>query len=116
MIEEDLWESWESSYLSDISRANAMRRYWHEERPQAPPRLHGFRRPVLSNPPRQRLRSKPQKLWPQANGSAEASVMLWPARSRPQNGVARRRKRIRRIRATPEWGRATPQREAEGPR
>jgi hypothetical protein len=33
MIEEDLWESWESSYLADISRAS-MRRYWNEERPQ----------------------------------------------------------------------------------
>jgi hypothetical protein len=33
MIEEDLWESWEASYLTDISRAS-MRRYWHEERPQ----------------------------------------------------------------------------------
>ena len=33
MIEEDLWESWESSYLADISRAS-MRRYWQEERPQ----------------------------------------------------------------------------------
>ena len=33
MIEEDLWESWESSYLTDISRA-AMRRYWQEESPQ----------------------------------------------------------------------------------
>ncbi len=33
MIEEDLWESWESSYLADISRAS-MRRFWQEERPQ----------------------------------------------------------------------------------
>jgi hypothetical protein len=33
MIEEDLWESWESSYLADVSRS-AMRRYWQEERPQ----------------------------------------------------------------------------------
>jgi heme/copper-type cytochrome/quinol oxidase subunit 1 len=33
MIEEDLWESWESSYLTDISRTS-MRRYWHDERPQ----------------------------------------------------------------------------------
>jgi len=33
MIEEDLWESWESSYLTDISRAS-MRRYWQEENPQ----------------------------------------------------------------------------------
>ncbi len=32
MIEEDLWESWESSYLDDISR-DAMRRVWQEERP-----------------------------------------------------------------------------------
>jgi hypothetical protein len=32
MIEEDLWESWESSFLNDISR-NAMRRFWHDERP-----------------------------------------------------------------------------------
>ena len=32
MIEQDLWESWESSYLRDISRAS-MRRYWEEERP-----------------------------------------------------------------------------------
>jgi hypothetical protein len=32
MLEEDLWESWESSYLADISR-DAMRRFWHEERP-----------------------------------------------------------------------------------
>jgi len=32
MIEEDLWESWEASYLSDISR-DAMRRFWLEERP-----------------------------------------------------------------------------------
>jgi hypothetical protein len=33
MIEEDLWESWESSYLADISRVS-MRRYWQEECPQ----------------------------------------------------------------------------------
>ena len=33
MIEEDLWESWESSYLADVSRS-AMRSYWQEERPQ----------------------------------------------------------------------------------
>ncbi len=33
MIEEDLWESWESSYLADISRIS-MRRFWQEERPQ----------------------------------------------------------------------------------
>ena len=32
MIEEDLWESWESSYLADISR-NSMRRFWHDEKP-----------------------------------------------------------------------------------
>ena len=32
MLEEDLWESWESSYLADISRVS-MRRFWHEERP-----------------------------------------------------------------------------------
>ncbi len=32
MIEEDLWESWESSFLTDISR-NAMRRFWQEEKP-----------------------------------------------------------------------------------
>ena len=33
MIEEDLWQSWESSYLADISRSS-MRRFWQEERPQ----------------------------------------------------------------------------------
>jgi len=33
MIEEDLWESWESSYLGDIKR-ESMRRYWQDERPQ----------------------------------------------------------------------------------
>ena len=33
MIEQDLWESWEASYLSDLSR-DAIRRYWHDERPQ----------------------------------------------------------------------------------
>lgn len=33
MIEQDLWESWEASYLSDLSRG-AIRRYWHDERPQ----------------------------------------------------------------------------------
>jgi hypothetical protein len=33
MIEEDLWESWESSYLADISRVS-LRRYWQDERPQ----------------------------------------------------------------------------------
>ena len=33
MIEQDLWESWEASYLSDLSR-KAIRRYWHDERPQ----------------------------------------------------------------------------------
>ena len=38
MIEEDLWESWESSYLGDISR-DAMRRFWQEERP---PHLRDF--------------------------------------------------------------------------
>jgi len=32
MIEQDLWESWEASYLADISRT-AMRRFWHEDRP-----------------------------------------------------------------------------------
>ena len=32
MIEQDLWESWESSFLKDISR-NALRRIWHDERP-----------------------------------------------------------------------------------
>jgi hypothetical protein len=32
MVEQDLWESWESSYLTDISRAS-MRRFWHEQRP-----------------------------------------------------------------------------------
>ena len=32
MIEQDLWESWEASYLADISR-HAMRRFWHEGRP-----------------------------------------------------------------------------------
>jgi hypothetical protein len=38
MIEEDLWESWESSYLADISR-DSMRRFWQEERP---PHLREF--------------------------------------------------------------------------
>ncbi len=33
MIEEDIWESWESSYLTDISRIS-LRRYWQEQRPQ----------------------------------------------------------------------------------
>lgn len=33
MIEEDIWESWESSYLTDISRVS-MRCYWQEQRPQ----------------------------------------------------------------------------------
>jgi hypothetical protein len=33
MIEQDLWESWESSYLDDISR-DAMRRFWQDERPR----------------------------------------------------------------------------------
>jgi hypothetical protein len=32
MIEEDLWESWESSFLADISR-DSMRRFWQDERP-----------------------------------------------------------------------------------
>jgi hypothetical protein len=32
MIEQDLWESWESAYLTDISR-DAMRRFWKDERP-----------------------------------------------------------------------------------
>jgi hypothetical protein len=32
MIEEDLWESWESSFLDDISR-DSMRRFWKDERP-----------------------------------------------------------------------------------
>lgn len=32
MIEQDLWESWEASYLADISR-DSMRRYWHDEHP-----------------------------------------------------------------------------------
>lgn len=32
MIEEDLWASWESSCLADISRV-AMRRFWQEQRP-----------------------------------------------------------------------------------
>ena len=32
MIEEDLWESWEASFLSDITRVS-MRRFWQEERP-----------------------------------------------------------------------------------
>lgn len=32
MIEQDLWESWESSHLADISRT-AMRRFWHEQHP-----------------------------------------------------------------------------------
>ena len=33
MIEQDLWESWKASYLSDLSR-EAIRRYWQDERPQ----------------------------------------------------------------------------------
>ena len=33
MIEQDLWESWEASYLSDLSR-EAIRRFWQDERPQ----------------------------------------------------------------------------------
>jgi len=32
MIEEDLWESWESSYLDDISRGS-LRRFWQEQHP-----------------------------------------------------------------------------------
>jgi len=32
MIEQDLWESWESSYLDDIER-NSLRRFWQEQRP-----------------------------------------------------------------------------------
>ncbi|HEX9813616.1 MAG TPA: hypothetical protein VGB31_01565 [Myxococcota bacterium] len=32
MIEQDLWESWEASYLADISRS-AMRRFWHDQHP-----------------------------------------------------------------------------------
>ena len=32
MIEEDLWASWKSSCLADISRV-AMRRFWQEQRP-----------------------------------------------------------------------------------
>jgi hypothetical protein len=32
MIEDDLWESWESSNLADISRVS-LRRFWHEEHP-----------------------------------------------------------------------------------
>jgi len=32
MIEPDLWDSWKSSYLADISR-DAMRRFWQEQRP-----------------------------------------------------------------------------------
>jgi hypothetical protein len=32
MIEQDLWESWEASYLADISRTS-MRRFWNEDRP-----------------------------------------------------------------------------------
>ncbi len=32
MIEEDLWVSWESSCLADISRVG-MRRFWQEQRP-----------------------------------------------------------------------------------
>ena len=38
MIEQDLWESWESSYLADISR-DAIRRFWQEQRP---PHLRDF--------------------------------------------------------------------------
>ena len=32
MVEEDLWEAWKTSYLSDISR-DSVRRFWQEERP-----------------------------------------------------------------------------------
>jgi hypothetical protein len=32
MIEQDLWDAWESSYLDDISR-EAMRRFWQGQRP-----------------------------------------------------------------------------------
>jgi hypothetical protein len=32
MIEEDLWASWESSCLADISRVG-MRRFWQDQRP-----------------------------------------------------------------------------------
>ncbi len=32
LIEEDLWESWESSYLADIAR-QSMRRYWQDKHP-----------------------------------------------------------------------------------
>jgi hypothetical protein len=32
MIEEDLWESWESSFLNDIS-GDAMRRFWNDQPP-----------------------------------------------------------------------------------
>jgi hypothetical protein len=38
MIEDDLWESWEASYLDDISR-NSLRRFWQEQRPL---HLHDF--------------------------------------------------------------------------
>jgi hypothetical protein len=38
MIEEDLWESWESSYLADISR-DSIRRLWQRQRP---PHLQDF--------------------------------------------------------------------------
>lgn len=38
MIEEDLWESWESSYLADISR-DSIRRLWQKQRP---PHLQDF--------------------------------------------------------------------------
>ncbi len=38
MIEDDLWESWESSYLADISRVS-MSRFWLEQRP---PHLRDF--------------------------------------------------------------------------
>ena len=32
MIEPDLWDSWKSSFLADISR-DAMRRFWQDQRP-----------------------------------------------------------------------------------
>jgi len=38
MIEEDLWESWKSSYLDDISR-DSIRRLWQKEHP---PHLQDF--------------------------------------------------------------------------
>ena len=33
MIEDDLWDAWESSYLVDISRTS-IRRFWQEQRPR----------------------------------------------------------------------------------